>query len=67
MQRREKVILLVRMLHVVAALYNLIFVYTVLHDWQHGLFIVQYVTMPLLLVSGIALMRIRKARELSIH
>lgn len=66
MLHKKKAILLVRMLHVVAALYNLIFVYTALHDWQYGLFIVQYVSMPVLLVSGIAIVRIRKAHQLSI-
>lgn len=56
-----KMIGLVRTAHVVAAVYNLLFVYTALHAWQYGFFTVQYISMPVLLVSGVAMVRLRKA------
>lgn len=33
MLRREKLMVWMRMLHIISALYNLIFVYTALHEW----------------------------------
>lgn len=50
---------LMRATHIMAALYNLAFVYSPLHDWAHGLWVVQWVTMPLLMVTGWVLYRRR--------
>ncbi len=49
-----------RTVHWCAALFNLTFVYTPLHDWPFGLPIVQLVTMPLLVLTGFVLMRLRR-------
>jgi len=51
---------LIRLIHIVAAIYNLLFVYTPLHEWSHGFQVVQYISMPLLLISGAMLVRARK-------
>ncbi len=60
MPPKQKMIILARLLHIVSAVYNLAFVYTPLHAWVHGFAVVQYVSMPLLLVSGAALVKLRK-------
>jgi hypothetical protein len=46
--------------HIVAGVYNLAFVYTPLHQWRYGLGVVQWITMPLLIVTGYMLLRIPK-------
>jgi hypothetical protein len=53
---------LVRFGHLVGGLYNLAFIYTPLHDWEHGFTIVQWVSTPILVITGIALVRARKRR-----
>jgi hypothetical protein len=50
----------VRLLHVASALFNLAFIYTQLHDWKYGFGVVQFITMPLLIISGYLLVRHRK-------
>lgn len=60
MTHAKRLMIHARLLHVLSALYNLAFVYTPLHDWPHGFTIVQYISMPALIVSGIAIVRIRK-------
>ena len=50
----------VRLVHVASAVFNLAFVYTQLHNWQYGFGVVQFITMPLLLISGYLLVRHRK-------
>ena len=52
--------LTIRWLHIVAALYNLAFIYSPLHDWEHGFAIVQWVSTPALIVTGLLLVRSRK-------
>lgn len=61
----RKTLLIARLLHIIAAVYNLLFVYTVLHDWSYGLLIVQYVTLPLLMVSGYIMMRAKRKMRIS--
>lgn len=57
---------LARGLHILAAVYNLIYVYTPLHQWPQGFSIVQYVSLPLLLVSGGMMIHLKKkAAQLS--
>lgn len=53
-------LLLIRLGHILSAVFNLAFVYTPLHDWQYGFPVVQYVTMPLLVITGYLLVRHRK-------
>lgn len=53
----------VRYAHIAAALFNLAFIYTPLHDWHMGFAVVQYVSTPLLIISGIALVRLRKQQR----
>lgn len=52
----------VRLAHIVAALYNLLFIYSPLHGWEYGFTIVQYVSTPLLVITGYLLVRARKQR-----
>lgn len=52
----------IRLTHIIAALYNLLFIYTPLHSWEHGFTVVQYVSTPLLILSGVLLVRSRKRR-----
>jgi len=47
-------------LHVVGGVYNLAFIYTPLHNWSHGFAIVQYLSTPMLVMSGILLVCRRK-------
>ena len=49
-----------RALHLCAALYNLVYVYSPLHEWEWGLFTVRVISMPLLVISGALLVRSRK-------
>lgn len=51
---------LARTVHLSIALIQLIYVYTPLHDWQYALPIVQWVTFPLLFLSGFWLVRGKK-------
>lgn len=53
-------ITIVRFLHIAAALFNLAYVYTPLHTWPHGIIIVQYLSMPLLIITGALMVRRRK-------
>jgi len=46
-----------RNIHIIAALYNLGFIYTPLHGWQYGLTVVQWGTFPLLCLTGFWLMK----------
>ncbi|MFM9889869.1 MAG: hypothetical protein ACKVOE_04375 [Rickettsiales bacterium] len=55
MQRR-----LIRILHVAAAVYNVLFVYTSLHTWAYGFMLVQYVSLPLLMLTGALMVHGRK-------
>lgn len=48
--------------HIAAGFYNLAFVYTPLHEWRYGLGIVQWVSLPLLVVTGSLLLRIPRRR-----
>lgn len=41
-----------RWVHIVAGSINVVYVYTPLHEWSHGLTMVQCVTMPLLILTG---------------
>lgn len=43
-------------LHIAIALFQLAYIYTPLHDWKYALPLVQWVTFPLLLLSGTWLM-----------
>ncbi len=52
-----------QVVHIVAGVFNLAFVYTPLHDWRYGLGVVQFVSMPLLLVTGILLLRLPSHRR----
>ena len=56
-------ILAARIVHIASALYNIAFVYTPLHGWEYGFAVVQYGTLPLLLASGIVLVKYRKKME----
>lgn len=49
-----------RMTHGFAAIYNLAYVYSPLHGWEYGFMTVQYITMPMLALTGIILVRARK-------
>lgn len=53
-------IAVIRLLHTAAALFNLAYVYTPLHTWPHGITIVQYLSMPLLVITGTLMVRRRK-------
>ncbi len=55
-------LLAARITHILSAIFNLAFVYTPLHAWEYGFPVVQFITMPLLLISGYALVRDRKLR-----
>lgn len=46
--------------HIVAGVFNLAYVYTPLREWSFAITIVQFVTMPALLLTGIALLRMPK-------
>lgn len=52
-----------RYIHVAAACYNLVYVYSPLHEWQYGFASVRMVSMPLLIISGIMLVRAKKRRN----
>lgn len=41
-----------RILHLVIALFQFVYIYSPLHTWEHGITLVQWVTFPLLLISG---------------
>ncbi len=51
---------LVLRLHILAALYNILYVYTPLHGWEYGFTTVQYISMPVLLISAWLMARRRK-------
>ncbi len=51
---------LARNLHIIAGTYNIFYVYSALHEWHYALKIVQYVTFPLLLITGIWLFKGKK-------
>ncbi len=51
---------LIRYAHIAAALYNLVFIYSSLHRWEYGFFVVQWCSTPILIVTGIVLVRGRK-------
>ena len=54
---------LAKWLHIFAALFNLLFIYTPVHDWPYGFTVVQYISTPILVLSGIALVKLRKAKR----
>lgn len=58
-------VMLTRLTHIAAAFYNLLFVYTPLHEWQYGFSVVQYVSMPALILSGIGMVHLKKNKGLS--
>ena len=49
-----------RIVHILAAIYNLFYVYTPLHTWEQGFQTVQWCSMPVLLVTGALLVFARK-------
>ncbi len=55
----------IRLTHIAGALFNLLFVYTPLHQWPHGFAVVQFISMPLLIVTGVLMARTRKQRLVS--
>lgn len=55
-----------RYIHVAVACYNLVYVYSPLHEWQYGFASVRMVSMPLLIISGIMLVRAKKNRKASV-
>lgn len=44
---------LARNVHILVAVFQFIYVYSPLHAWPHAISIVQWVTFPLLLITGI--------------
>lgn len=42
-----------RILHLAIAAFQFVYIYTPLHTWEHGLSLVQWVTFPLLVISGL--------------
>lgn len=56
----SKFTFMVRFLHIASAVYNLLFIYSPLHQWQHGFTTVQYLSTPLLIVTGVLMVRGRK-------
>lgn len=50
----------IRLLHILPAIYNLLYVYTPLHGWQYGFASVQFVSMPLLILSGVGFVLYRR-------
>lgn len=44
---------LARYAHIVIAIVQLTYIYSPLHNWQHGLIFVQCVTTPILVISGV--------------
>ena len=55
---------LIRIAHIAAAIFNLAFVYTPLHGWEYGFPVVQYLSMPLLVITGFLLVRCRKSSNI---
>ena len=53
-----------RIVHIIAAIYNLFYVYTPLHAWQHGFQSVQWGSIPVLLVTG-ALLTVARKRAMA--
>jgi len=51
---------ILRLFHILSAVFNLAYVYTPLHSWRYGFTGVQFVTMPVLLVTGAMLAKGRK-------
>lgn len=39
--------------HIAIAVFQFVYIYTPLHAWPHGITIVQWVTFPLLVLSGV--------------
>jgi hypothetical protein len=58
--KRPHLILFSRAVHILSGAFNLAFVYTPLHRWSFGFPVVQYITMPLLLITGYFLMHRRR-------
>ena len=44
---------LARSTHIAIALFQFFYIYTPLHSWHYGLAVVQWITFPLLLLSGV--------------
>ena len=57
-----RLLLIARLFHIASAVFNIAFVYTDLHSWEYGFPVVQYITMPLLVITGWILVRDRKIR-----
>lgn len=53
--------ILARNIHIVVALFQFIYIYSPLHSWPKAILIVQWVTFPLLLLTGIWL---RKGQQM---
>lgn len=52
--------------HIFGALFNLAFIYTPVHNWPHGFTVVQFISTPLLVITGIGLVKIRKKQAAAI-
>lgn len=42
-----------RILHLAIAVFQFVYIYTPLHRWHYGLSVVQWITFPLLVISGL--------------
>lgn len=62
---RKELLALVRFLHVASGVYNIAYVYSPLRQWEYAFPIVQYGTIPLLVITGVALVRHRKMNSIA--
>lgn len=56
--------ILAKNIHILVAVYQFIYIYGPLHHWQHGLTVVQFITFPLLFLTGLWL---RKGQKIWIN
>jgi hypothetical protein len=49
-----------RPIHIAAGVYNILFVYTPLHAWAYGFAIVQYITMPALILTSLLMLQAKR-------
>ncbi|MBI1272857.1 MAG: hypothetical protein GC131_02080 [Alphaproteobacteria bacterium] len=49
-----------RNIHIAAALYNVAYIYTPIHAWSYGLAVLQYISFPLLIVTGLYFMSAKR-------
>lgn len=52
---------IILMFHIVAASYNAIAIYSPLHDWPPAFSAVQWVSFPMLVITGMLMVRVRRA------